>query len=238
MSEVPGASPSRQGDTSTLPAAVLWDMDGTLVDTEPYWIAAETELVTAHGGRWTQEDGLGLVGNALPVSAEILQRAGVDMAVDAIVDALIARVVEQVSVRVPWCPGAVELLTDLRAAGVPCALVTMSYRPLTVPLLAQAPAGAISAVVTGEEVTRGKPHPEPYLAAADLLGVDIRRCVAFEDSIPGVASALASGARTIAVEQHVAVAAQPELSRVSALTQVDLSALAYVANGGVLDLID
>src|SRR5690606_27875666 len=109
-----------------MPAAVLWDMDGTLVDTEPYWLTAETELVRTWGGEWTTEDGLQLVGQGLEHSARILQSRGVDLDVDEIVDTLTDRVLAQVRESVPWRPGSRELLQELRDAGIPTALVTMS----------------------------------------------------------------------------------------------------------------
>nr|WP_255424257.1 HAD family phosphatase [Cellulomonas sp. HLT2-17] len=218
-----------------MPAAVLWDMDGTLVDTEPYWIAAEMELVEAHGGVWTHEDALGLVGNALLESAEILQAHGVDLGATEIIDFLVRRVAEAVTLSVPWQPGALELLTDLATAGVPCALVTMSYRMLTDALVAASPANAFGAIVAGDEVTFGKPHPEPFLRAAALLGVEVRDCVALEDSPPGIASALASGARTIGIEVMVPVPPQPGLSRIGSLTTLTLADLGRVASGQTLD---
>jgi len=223
--------------TGPFPAAVLWDMDGTLVDTEPYWIAAENELVEAHGGLWSHEDALGLVGNALPESAEILRAHGVDLPVEAILDFLVARVAEAVAVRVPWQPGALALLSELAAAGVPCALVTMSYRSLTTALVAAAPAGVFGAVVAGDDVTFGKPHPESYLLAAAQLGVDVRRCVAIEDSPPGIASALAAGARTIGIEVVVPVPPQPGLSRIGSLTELTLADLGRIAQGAIVDRI-
>ena len=117
-----------------LPAAVLWDMDGTLVDTEPYWIQAEHELVAAHGGEWNDEFAHQLVGNALEVSAQlIIDKSGISLSVPEIVDALLGRVIAQVERRVPWRPGARELLLELGALGVPSLLVTMSWRsPRTV----------------------------------------------------------------------------------------------------------
>jgi len=212
-------------------------MDGTLIDSEPYWMAAETELVEAHGGVWSHQDGLGLVGNALPESGQILRSHGVDLTAEQIVDFLVRRVAEEISRAVPWQPGALELLTALAEAGVPCALVTMSYRSLTEPLVAAAPAGVFGAVVTGDEVTNGKPHPEPYLRAAALLGADVRDCVAIEDSPPGIGSARAAGARTIAVEVMVPVPAEPGLSRVTSLVDLTLADLRRVAAGEVIDLL-
>jgi HAD superfamily hydrolase (TIGR01509 family) len=188
---------------SNRPAAVLWDMDGTIVDTEPYWMVAEQALVGSFGGTWTHEDGLRLVGNGLPDSARILQEAGVDLPAAEIIDRLSDRVMEQILVEVPWRPGARELLRGIRDAGIPTALVTMSIGRMARQVADAVPFDAFDHVVAGDDVVRSKPHPEAYLAAADLLGVDIRDCVAIEDSVPGVASAVASGATVIAVPHHV-----------------------------------
>jgi HAD superfamily hydrolase (TIGR01509 family) len=227
----PSQSPS---GPAGLPAAVLWDMDGTLIDTEPYWIGAETELVEAHGGVWTHEDGLSLVGNPMLVSAGRLQERGVDLSLEEIVDFLNRRVVEGVAAGIPWQPGAERVLADLHAAGVPMALVTSSYRVLAEPFAAAA--GLFDVVVTGDHVSRAKPDPEPYVTAARLLGVDITACVAVEDSTAGITSALASGARTVAVEVMQRVAARPGLSRIVSLADLTLPVLAGIVGGNVLDL--
>ncbi|WP_315096540.1 HAD family phosphatase [uncultured Cellulomonas sp.] len=217
-----------------LPSAVLWDMDGTLLDTEPHWMRAETELVEAHGGVWTYEDGLSLVGNPMLVSAVRLQEHGVVLAPDEIVDFLNTRVGAAVAAEIPWQPGAEQVLADLRAAGVPMALVTSSYRSLAEPFAAAA--GVFDVVVSGDEVARPKPDPEPYLTAARLLGVDIGDCVAVEDSGAGIASAVASGARAVAIEVMQPIAARPGLSRVASLADLTLPALARIVRGEVLDL--
>jgi HAD superfamily hydrolase (TIGR01509 family) len=209
-------------------------MDGTLIDTEPYWIGAETELVEAHGGVWTHEDGLSLVGNAMLASAAKLQERGVDLSAEDIVDYLNRRVTEEVAAGIPWQPGAEQVLADLHEAGVPMALVTSSYRVLAEPFAVAA--GVFDVVVTGDEVTREKPDPEPYLTAARLLGVDIADCVAVEDSAPGITSALASGARTIAVEVLQRVPARPGLSRIVSLADLTLPVLTRVVGGDVLDV--
>jgi HAD superfamily hydrolase (TIGR01509 family) len=186
--------------------AVLWDMDGTLVDTEPYWIEAESELVATHGGTWTQEDSLTLVGSDLVAAAiYIRDHGGVRMDPPAIVEALLDGVLARLDDQVPWRPGAVELLGSLQDVGVPCALVTMSYQRFAGPLLRRLPEGAFSAVVTGDLVSNGKPHPEPYLTAASRLGVRPEHCLAIEDSHTGATSAEAAGCTVVVVENHVPV---------------------------------
>lgn len=199
--------------TELLPAAVLWDMDGTLVDTEPCWLAAETELVASFGAVWTHADGLTLVGSGLWNAAQVLQKHGVDLTEDEIVTRLTDRVMEQIAGGVSWRPGALQLLSELRAAGIPTALVTMSIRRMAEHVSSLIPAKfltknsdslliAFDHIVSGDSVTNSKPHPEPYLRAAELLGVDIADCVAIEDSTTGLASAVASGAVVIGVPMH------------------------------------
>lgn len=192
--------------TAPLPAAVLWDMDGTLVDTEPYWIAEERSLVEQHGGVWTDEHAYQLVGNDLMVSAEyILAHSPILLTPVEVVNELLSGVVARVAEHVPWRPGARELLASLVAQGVPCALVTMSWESLATAVVKNLPRGSFAAVITGDVVSHGKPHPEPYLAAARLLGADLGACIAIEDSPPGVASAVAAGIPTIAVPHRVPV---------------------------------
>lgn len=184
--------------TAPLPAAVLWDMDGTIVDTEPYWMAAEVELFASFGLTWTHDDALQVVGLGLWESAALFRRHGVDLDPDEIVQRLTDRVQQLVAEQgVPWRPGARELLKALREASVPTALVTMSVRRMAEDIANAIPFDAFDLIVAGDEVTEAKPHPEPYLTAAAQLGVEIVDCVAFEDSRAGVTSAAASGAVTI-----------------------------------------
>jgi HAD superfamily hydrolase (TIGR01509 family) len=185
------------------PAAVLWDMDGTLVDTEPYWMAAETALVESFGGTWTHDDAIALVGSGLWHSARVLQSRGVELTEDEIISTLTDRVLEQVAVEVPWRAGAIELLGELHDRGIRCALVTMSIRRMAQIVADSVGFPAFAAIVAGDEVTHSKPHPEPYELAAKLLGVDPHDCIALEDSEPGVASAVAAGAVVIGVPLHI-----------------------------------
>jgi HAD superfamily hydrolase (TIGR01509 family) len=204
-------------------------MDGTLVDTEPYWIAEERSLVEAHGGEWTDEHAHQLVGNDLLVSAEyILAHSPIELTPVEIVNALLSGVVARVAEHVPWRPGARELLASCVAQGVPCALVTMSWESLATAVVSNLPKDSFAVVITGDVVSHGKPHPEPYLAAARLLGADLGACVAIEDSPPGVASAVAAGVLTIAVPHHVPV---PET-----IGAVQVSTLAGLGPGDLLKL--
>ncbi|MFJ4207665.1 HAD family hydrolase [Paenarthrobacter sp. NPDC089675] len=188
--------------------AVLWDMDGTLVDTEPYWITAEHALVEAHGGTWSHGQAMQLVGQSLMHSAAILQSAGVAMEARAIVDHLSAQVIRQVRQEVPWRPGARELLEDLHQSGIRCALVTMSEGPLASVVVGSLPKPYFEFLVTGDTVRNGKPHPEAYLTAVDRLRLDdddlkLEQCVALEDSVPGATAAMASGVVTVGVPHQV-----------------------------------
>ena len=186
--------------TSAAPAAVLFDMDGTLVDTEPYWMQAETELVNAHGGTWTHDDGLLLVGSGLWESAKVFQQHGVNLDADTIVDTLTRRVQQQLdSDGVPWRPGAKELLLDIKEHGVKTALVTMSIREMAEQIVAHIPFPAFDVLITGDEVERPKPYADPYLDAARALDVDVRHCIAVEDSMNGLTSAVAAGTVAIGV---------------------------------------
>jgi beta-phosphoglucomutase-like phosphatase (HAD superfamily) len=213
-------------------AAVLWDMDGTLVDTEPYWMACEFELVAQHGGRWTHDDARSIVGFDLVDAGRVLhERGGVEMDPAAIAAWLLEGVIAKVATRLPWRPGVPELLAECVAAGIPCAMVTMSWRRLADAVIAAAPPGSFAASVTGDEVANGKPHPEPYLAAAAALGVDPASCLAIEDSPTGVASALAAGCATLGVPHVVPVPPAPGLTLLESLAGVDLAALRRIHDG-------
>jgi HAD superfamily hydrolase (TIGR01509 family) len=185
-------------------------MDGTLVDTEPYWIETEFAMAAKYGGTWSQEHALNLVGNALLESGVyIREQMGIDRTPEEIVDELLDGVVERVRREVPWRPGARELLADLRANDVPCALVTMSWMRFVEPILAHLPEGTFDTVVTGDRVDFGKPHPEPYLKATADLGVEPGECLAIEDSNTGARSAESAGCVVLCVPNHVPIVAGP-----------------------------
>lgn len=212
--------------------AVLWDMDGTLVDTEPVWIAAEYELAAKAGATWSDEHAVDLVGRSLLDSGSyIREHMGLDLTPQAIVEELLDRVVDVVTGGLTWFPGARELLEEQREAGVPAALVTMSYRRLARAVVDALPAGTFGAVVVGDEVSQGKPHPEPYLSAARLLDADPARCVAIEDSRPGVQSAQAAGCHVLAVPNHQGIPDAPRRTVHGSLRSVRLADLQRMLDG-------
>ena len=210
-------------------AAALWDMDGTLVDTEPYWIDTEFALAEQYDAAWSREDALSLVGNDLLESGRyIKQRMRLELSPDEIVEALLDGVVARVEESVPWRPGARELLADLHDHRIRCGLVTMSYQRFVAPILAELPPETFSVVLTGDQVEQGKPHPEPYLTAAAALGVRPQECLAIEDSNTGAKSAEGAGCTVLVVENHVPVLAGPRRvfrPTLAGLTMADLPAL-------------
>jgi len=217
--------------TPAAPAAVLWDFDGTLADTEPLWIEAEFELITTLGGTWSEEQADELVGNSLIDSGTYILNAIGRRDLDPawVVEQLLGRVVEFLAERpMPWRPGALELLTSLREAGVPCGLVSASYRVLLDAALSQLPAGTFAVSVAGDEVSEGKPHPEPYEKACAELGVDAGRCVVIEDSVTGARSGNAAGCLVLAVPNRVEVPSAPRRRIVPSLTELDAAAVAVL----------
>lgn len=193
----------------TSPAAVLFDLDGTLIDTEPLWMAAEDRLAAEFGIDWTEADKASLVGIDLWDGARVFIAKGVPLEADAIVARLVGEVLDGLGGALPARPGAIELLRSLRAAGVPVALVTMSTRAIVdrveATLADHLGIAPFDATVAGDDCERGKPDPEPYERGLALLGVDAADAVAVEDSFTGARSALAAGLTTIGVPHAVDV---------------------------------
>ena len=214
----------------TLPAAVLFDLDGTLLDSEDLWWEAECRVVSSWGGRWTREDQAHCLGGPLKrVTTYMARETGSPHMPERIGAELLAEMESLLrSGDLQWRPGGLELLTECRAAGVPTALVSASHRRL-LDAVAEAvahhpgmPDPAFDTTVAGDEVDQGKPHPEPYLEAARRLGVLIDDCVVIEDSPTGVASGQASGAFVLAVPHLVDIAPQERRHVIASLEGVTL----------------
>lgn len=200
------------------PAAVLFDMDGLLVESEPLWTVAETEVTAALGGRFTVEMKAAVIGTRLDVAAPtIVAAAGLDVDPAVFAQRLLDRMVELFREVLPLRPGAADLLAALHADGVPLALVSSSYRVLVDAALESIGDHHFRVTVAGDEVTEGKPHPEPYLTAAARLGVDPRDCVVLEDSPSGVAAGEAAGCVVVAVPDLVPIEPGPRRAVVPSL---------------------
>jgi len=203
-------------------------MDGTLVDSEKVWDVGLADLAAHYGGALSVAARQSMVGTSMVESMTILHDDLAQPWRDPTASTrwLEARVMELFADGLVWRPGARDLLAAVRAAGVPTALVTATRRPLVEVALRTIGPENFDAVVCGDEVTRTKPHPEPYLAAAALLGAPIARCVAIEDSPTGVASARAAGARVLAVPCEVALSDVDGVTVVPSLATVDVAFLA------------
>jgi HAD superfamily hydrolase (TIGR01509 family) len=180
---------------------VLFDMDGTLVDSEKVWEIALHELAANAGGTLSPAARRAMIGSSMANSMQILRDdlGQPDRPEEPDVEWLTDRVFELFGAGLVWRPGALELLHAVRFAGLPTALVTSTGRKLVEVALDTLGRENFDVVVCGDEVSMPKPDPEPYRTAATLLGVPIEDCVAIEDSPTGVASALASGAAVLAV---------------------------------------
>ncbi len=219
---------ARTRTTSATPVAVMWDMDGTLVDTEPGWMRARARLADEHGVAWSDDDAVSFVGRSMTESAERMRARGVDLEPSVLIDRLVRDVLDELQREVPWRPGARELLADLANAGVPCALVTMAYRAVAQFVAAQAHPTAIGAIVAGDDVENGKPSPDAYLKAATALHVDPGDCVAIEDSETGATSAASAGMRVLVVPHLVPVAVGEGRVFRDTLTEVQVKDLAVL----------
>ncbi len=211
--------------------AVLFDMDGLLVDSEPLWFEAERTVMARMGGSWTRADQLELTGGSLGHTVGYLRAKALRPAEPALVgrwlvDAMAALVAGR---GVPLMAGAAELLAEVAAAGIPSALVTSTQRRIMDAIIASTGL-AFAVTVCGEDVRRGKPDPEPYLRAAALLGEAPGGCVALEDSPRGIAAAQAAGCPVIAVPSMplpagMADAGRPGQAVAASLREVDLARL-------------
>lgn len=207
--------------------AVLFDMDGTLVDSEKVWDVGLAELAAHYGGELSAAARASMIGTSMIDTMTILHDDLAQPWRDPVASTawLETRMGELFAAGLVWRDGARELLAEVRAAGVPTALVTATRRPLVEVALTTIGAENFDLVVCGDDLDRTKPHPEPYLAAAEGLAVPIDRCVAIEDSPNGVRSAVAAGAVVVAVPSEVDLAGLAGVTHVRSLADVDLAFL-------------
>ena len=211
--------------------AVLFDMDGLLVDSEPLWFEVERAVMARLGGQWGEADQQALIGGSLDRTVSwLLAKAAAPASREDVARWLVAEMAALILARgLPLQPGAGPLLAALDAAGVPCALVTASSRAIMDAVLTVTGL-SFDVTVCGEDVRRGKPDPEPYLLAAARLGVPAAGCVVLEDSPTGIAAARAAGCPVIAVPS-VPVPPRPGLITVDSLEEVGFDRLEDIVTG-------
>jgi HAD superfamily hydrolase (TIGR01509 family) len=210
-----------------LPDAVLFDMDGLLVDTEPLWFQAETRVVGELGGAWTKQNQEDLLGSNLEFAADyMLALTGQDRSRDEVAARLkdaMTQLLREGSFS--FRPGAVELLVAVQRAGVATALVTSSVREHLTFVLAALPDVAFDAIVTGDDVTHKKPHPEPYATALAQLAVAPQNAVVLEDSPAGVTAGERAGCTVIAIPSVLPIEPTPTRPVYPSLESVSLDVL-------------
>ena len=205
-------------------------MDGLLVDTEPLWFETEADVMARLGAPWTKQDQEQLLGGSMDNTVGYLLARATRPVPPADVarwmtEGMLRRAAEG---RVIVRPGARELLNEVAATGIPYALVTGSQRPFTEAVLAST-GFRFPVTVTGDDVARTKPDPEPYLLAAKLLDADPEQCVALEDSPNGVASATSAGCLVVAVPTLLAIPPAPRRLVVPSLSGITLATLRALA---------
>lgn len=207
-------------------SAILFDMDGTLVDSEPLWLEAEQQVMAEVGSTWEQSDQINCLGGPMDKTERYMQeRSGNIKPFGYFSERLNDVMDEKLKHELRLIPGALELLLDCKSAQIPMALVTASTGRQMRAVLERFPSGLFSSTVSQDDVEHSKPDPAPYKLAASQLGVDIKSCLVLEDSITGVQSGLRSGAQVIGIPHLVQMQSHENLRVIHALSDLNLRLL-------------
>jgi HAD superfamily hydrolase (TIGR01509 family) len=216
-------------------SAILFDMDGTLIDSEPLWLKAEIEVMAEVGCHWDEQDQINCLGGPAERTERYMQERSQNIKpygyfINRLHEVMRARITNELDL----IPNALSLLKECKDAGIKTALVTASSRDLMTIVLKRFPPGTFDVVVSGDDVEKSKPDPAPYLLAAKQLSVDILKCLVLEDSLTGVQSGLSSGAKVIGIPHLVQMSEHPNLRVISSLDEIALSDILgwypYLAN--------
>lgn len=204
-------------------SAILFDMDGTLVDSEPLWFQAEKQVMAEVGSTWEQSDQINCLGGPMEKTERYMQeRSGNIKPFGYFSERLNDVMDEKLKHELKMMPSALELLLDCKSAQIPMALVTASTGRQMRAVLERFPTGIFASTVSKDDVEHSKPDPAPYKLAAKQLGVDIEKCLVLEDSITGVQSGLRAGAQVIGIPHLVQLQTHENLRVVKALSDLTL----------------
>jgi len=205
-------------------SAILFDMDGTLIDSEPLWLKAEIEVMAEVGCHWDEQDQINCLGGPAERTERYMQERSQNIKpygyfINRLHEVMRARITNELDL----IPNALSLLKECKDAGIKTALVTASSRDLMTIVLKRFPPGTFDVVVSGDDVEKSKPDPAPYLLAAKQLSVNILKCLVLEDSLTGVQSGLSSGAKVIGIPHLVQMSEHPNLRVISSLDEITLN---------------
>ena len=206
--------------------AVLFDMDGLFIDSEPDWHAAETEMMKALGYEWAPADQLECLGGPLSRVTQYMSKClKGSTSPERLGEMIVAEMVRRLSGQVQKMPGSLEFSRLISQLNIPQALVSASPRVIVDAVLSGMTEKYFATSVASGDIERTKPFPDPYLHAAKLLEVDISKCLIFEDSPTGLTAAKASGAFVVAIPHYVEVAQEPRLKVVKSFSDLSLDDL-------------
>jgi len=207
-------------------SAILFDMDGTLIDSEPLWLESEIEIMAELGCHWDQQDQINCLGGPMEKTENYMQERSNNIKPFGYFAKQLDDVMEQkLATKLDLIPNALEILNECKKSDIKIALVTASTGRLMRAVLKRFPAGIFDTTVSYDDVKRSKPDPEPYLLAAKTLGVEIKNCVVLEDSLTGVQSGLTAGAQVIGLPHLVQIPRNPNLRVVQSLSEINIEKL-------------
>ena len=207
-------------------SAVFFDMDGTLVDSEPLWLQAEIEIMHEVGCTWTAEDQIACLGGPRAKTEKMMQEKSGNRLPNGYFGEQLDNLMEKkLAEDLRIYDGALDLIESCKGHGLKVGLVTASGSRLMNVVLGNFPDNIFDVVVSGDDVSKSKPNPEPYLQAAKFLSVDITKSVVIEDSVTGVTAGLASGAQVIGIPHLVQLPINPNLRLVNQIGDLSISKL-------------